>query len=82
MPTFTPAPDLVRTARTRARVGAPPRRGAGDRRAPRRLPEEQLRDQRLNAARSSSQSPQAAVATARRALAEVRDAAARMSDLS
>ncbi len=41
----------------------------------------QLRDQRLNAARSSSQSPQAAVATARRALAEVRDAAARMSDL-
>ena len=42
---------------------------------------EQLRDQRLHAAPRSSRSPQTAVHTARRALGEVRDAAARMSDL-
>ena len=42
---------------------------------------EQLREQRLHAAPRSSQDPQTAVRTARGALGEVRDAAARMSDL-
>lgn len=42
---------------------------------------EQLREQRLNPAKGSSQTPETVVATASGALADVRDAAAHMSTL-